>query len=88
MTLYRIFFKPSVEKDLRNLPKATIKNIFLHIERLKQEPYPRQSIKLAGAEYLYRLRIGDYRIIYSVDQTVRIITIHYIRHRREVYKRI
>jgi mRNA interferase RelE/StbE len=88
MTLYKIFFKPSVEKDLRNLPKTTIKNIFLHIERLKQEPYPRQSIKLVGAEYLYRLRIGDYRIIYSVDQTERQITIHYIRHRRSVYKRI
>ena len=88
MTLYKIFFKPSVEKDLRNLPKTTIKNIFLHIERLKQEPYPRQSIKLAGAEYLYRLRVGDYRIIYSVDQSDKQITIHYIRHRRDVYKLI
>ena len=88
MTLYKIFFKPSVEKDLRNLPKTTIKNILLHIERLKQEPYPRQSIKLAGAEYLYRLRVGDYRIIYSVDQSDKQITIHYIRHRRDVYKQI
>ena len=88
MTSYKIVFKLSVEKDLRSLPKATISHIFQHIEQLKDEPYPRQSIKLSGAEHLYRLRVGDYRIIYSVAQEERQIIVHYVRHRREVYRKL
>ena len=68
MASYRILHKPSVEKDLRALPKAIIGRIFHFIERLKDDPFPRQAIKLAGAEQLYRLRVGDYRIIYGVDK--------------------
>ena len=88
MTSYKIVFKPSVEKDLRSLPKATIANIFQHIEKLKDEPFPRQSIKLAGAEHLYRVRVGDYRMIYSVGQVEKQIIIHYVRHRRDVYRKL
>jgi mRNA interferase RelE/StbE len=88
MTSYKVVFKPSVEKDLRSLPKATITHIFQHIEQLKDEPYPRQSIKLSGAEHLYRLRVGDYRIIYSIAQEEKQIIVHYIRHRRDVYKKL
>ena len=88
MTSYKVVFKPSVEKDLRSLPKATITRIFQHIEQLKDEPYPRQSIKLSGAEHLYRLRVGDYRIIYSVAQGEKQIIVHYVRHRRDVYRKL
>jgi mRNA interferase RelE/StbE len=56
------------------------------IEALKDEPFPRQSIKLAGAEQLYRLRIGDYRVIYGVDVEVKQIIVHYVRHRRDAYR--
>jgi mRNA interferase RelE/StbE len=76
MTSYKVVLKPSVEKDLRSLPKA------------KDEPYPRQSIKLSGAEHLYRLRVGDYRIIYSIAQEEKQIIVHYVRHRRDVYRKL
>lgn len=56
------------------------------IEVLKDDPLPRQSVKLAGAEHLYRIRIGDYRVGYSVDMEAKQVTIHYVRHRREVYR--
>jgi len=56
------------------------------IERLKTDPFPRQAIKLTGTERLYRIRVGDYRIIYEVDTEAKRITIHYIRHRREAYR--
>ena len=88
MTSYKVVFKPSVEKDLRSLPKQTIAHIFERIEQLKDEPFPRQSIKLAGAEYLYRLRVGDYKIIYSIAQGEKQIIIHYVRHRRDVYRKL
>jgi len=47
---------------------------------------PVQAIKLKGTEGLYRVRVGDYRIIYEVDASAKIILIHYVRHRREVYR--
>jgi mRNA interferase RelE/StbE len=86
MASYSIIFKPSVEKDFRGLPASVIAQLMKKIEALKTNPYPHQSIKLAGAERLYRLRVGDYRIIYGIDDRIRQIIIHYVRHRREIYR--
>ena len=86
MASYKVVFKPSVEKDLRALPQSAVGRVFKKIEVLSDEPSPRQSSKLAGAEHLYRIRVGDYRVIYSVDKDLKQIVVHYVRHRREVYR--
>ena len=86
MASFKVIFKPSVEKDLRPLSKSVVARVFKHIEALKDDPFPRQSIKLAGAELLYRIRIGDYRVIYSVDKQAKQVIVHYVRHRRDVYR--
>ncbi|HEY9073299.1 MAG TPA: type II toxin-antitoxin system RelE/ParE family toxin [Desulfobaccales bacterium] len=86
MALYKIDFKPSAEKDLRHLPRPTIARLKEKIEKLRAEPLPIQAIKLSTAEHLYRIRVGDYRIIYEVDEKEMQVTIHYIRHRRQVYR--
>lgn len=86
MGSYNINFKPSVEKDLRRLPKALVSRVMKRIEDLSSEPFPRHSVKLSGAERLYRIRAGDYRIVYEVVIESREIVIHYVRHRREVYR--
>jgi mRNA interferase RelE/StbE len=83
---YNVNFKPSVEKDLRPLSKALVSRVMERIERLKTDPFPRQAIKLSGTERLYRIRVGDYRIVYEVDTQAKQVTIHYVRHRREVYR--
>ena len=88
MASYKIVFKPSAEKDLRSLPKVAVGRIFKRIEALSVDPLPRGSTKLAGAEGLYRIRIGDYRTIYGVDEEKRQIVVHYVRHRRDVYRRL
>jgi len=85
MDLYSIDFKPSVEKDLRSLSKKLLSRVIESVEMLKANPFPRQALKLSGAERLYRIRAGDYRIVYDVDVQSKQITIHYVRHRREVY---
>ncbi len=87
MVKYKLTFKPTVEKDLRSLPSKVVSRVMLWIERLKEDPLPRQAIKLTGAEKLYRLRVGDYRIIYEFDIKAEQLIIHYIRHRREVYRK-
>lgn len=60
--------------------------VMKRIEDLRSEPLPRQAIKLSSAERLYRIRVGDYRIVYEIDRQARQVTIHYVRHRREVYR--
>ena len=85
---YSIAFKPSVEKDLRPLPKSAVARVIEHIERLRIDPFPRQALKLAGADRLYRLHVGDYRIVYEVDVDAQQVLIHYVRHRREAYRSI
>jgi len=88
MASYELIVKPSVEKDLHTLPKPVVKRVLERIDHLKDTPFTRQSIKLAGAENLYRIRVGNYRIIYGVDVKARLVTIHYVRHRREAYRSV
>ncbi len=86
MDAYSINFKPSVEKDLRSLSPSLVVRVMEHIESLRSNPFSPQAVKLSGAERMYRLRVGDYRIVYEVDTKSRQVMIHYVRHRREVYR--
>jgi mRNA interferase RelE/StbE len=85
MASFSIDFKPSVEKDLRHLPRDIVLRAMEKIEDLKSDPFPSQSIRISGSERLYRVRVGDYRIIYEVDPKAKEITIHYIRPRSTAY---
>jgi mRNA interferase RelE/StbE len=86
MASYKVTPKPSVEKDLRSLPKSAISRVIKALERMADDPFPRQAIKLEGGKELYRLRVGDYRVVYSINHTAKEIIVHYVRHRREVYR--
>jgi mRNA interferase RelE/StbE len=88
MASYKVILKPSVEKDLRSLPREVVKRVFRRIEMLKDDPIPRQSIKLSGAEHLYRIRVGEYRIVFGVDTAHMQVVIHHVRHRRDVYRQL
>jgi len=85
MASYNLSFKRSVEKDLRSLRKSVIPRVLNKIEDLKDNPTPRQSVKLTDAEYTYRLRVGDYRIVYEVDKKGQEIVVLYVRHRSQAY---
>ena len=86
MASYNLLFKPSVEKDFRRLSKEVVPRLTQKIEDLKADPFPHQSEKLSGAQRLYRVRVGDYRVVYEVAPHIKQITIHHVRHRREVYR--
>ena len=68
------------------MPKTVIARVMRQIESLEDEPVPRHSVKLVGAEQLYRIRVGDYRVVYGIDKEVKQVLIHYVRHRREAYR--
>jgi len=87
MASYKIEWKQSAQKELKKLQNKTISRILQTIETLPDNPHPPGSRKLHGAEYTYRLRAGDYRIIYSVYSDILTIEIVRIGHRREIYRR-
>lgn len=86
MASYKIQFKESAEKDIKKIPKSFLKNVVRKISVLESVPFPQGSIKLTGSKDIYRIRTGDYRIVYSVNLKTNTIIIHYIRHRKEVYR--
>jgi mRNA interferase RelE/StbE len=82
---YKIFFKESVEKDLRSLPKKDLKKILTRIEALAKEPRPQGYEKLSGQEK-YRIRQGTYRIIYSIQDQELTVWVVKVGHRKDVYR--
>ncbi len=86
MDIYKIEVKPSIEKDLRKIPRQYIGKIIQKIENLSINPYPIGTVKLTATENIYRFRVGNYRVIYQVIKIERTIIIHHIRHRKEVYR--
>jgi len=83
---YKIEFKKSALKDLKLLGKHFAPQIFRKIEALSDNPHPAQSSKLKGSENSYRLRIGNYRVLYQIDNQAKIIFIFGIGHRKEIYR--
>ena len=88
MASYKVVPKPSVEKDLRSLPKSVIGRVMKSLELLAADPFPRNALKLEGGEHMYRLRVGDYRVVYGVELKAKVVTVHYVRHRRDVYRKL
>ena len=73
-------------KELQSLSKLFTKRIFSKIELLSANPRPAGCSKLTGFDDLYRIRSGDYRIVYSIHDTTRKIVVLRIRHRKDVYR--
>ena len=86
MDCYKIIWKSSAKKELKKLPQRIIKNIILNIEKLPLIPRPIGSKKLMGTKHTYRQRVGDYRVIYSIEKDQLIIEIIRIGHRKDIYK--
>ncbi len=86
MALFALSFKTGVEKDLRKIPREFIPHLLEKVESLAKEPLPRDCVKISGSENFYRVRSGDYRIVYQVLQQEKEVVVHYIRHRRVVYR--
>jgi len=84
---YKIYFRKSAAKELEKLPKAALRKIIKRIERLSDEPRPAGCEKLSGHE-LYRVRQGDYRIVYSIQDNELTIWVIKVGHRKDIYKRL
>jgi len=85
MAIYRIEWKTSALKELKLIDRSAIPRILSTIESLKSNPRPHGVRKLEGSRKSYRIRIGDYRVIYDIEDEVLRILIILIRHRKTVY---
>lgn len=88
MASYRIEWKQSARKELRQLGRDIIPRVVKTVEALADDPHPAHCRKLKDSEHLYRVRAGDYRIVYSVHASPLVIEIIRIRHRRDVYRQL
>jgi len=86
MPQYTIVFARSARKELQAFPLNIAQRIIEKIEHLSLDPRPTGSKKLHGHSGLWRIRIGEYRVIYSIDDDSRTIDVALIRHRSEAYR--
>jgi mRNA interferase RelE/StbE len=85
MARYELIYLPSIARDLRGLPKADVRRILQKAERLRDDPHPAGSIKVAGQDR-YRIRQGEYRILYTINDGRVLVTVVKIGHRRDIYR--
>ncbi len=85
MARYELRYLPSIARDLRGLPRTDVRRILARTEKLRSDPYPPGFVKLAGQDR-YRIRQGNYRILYTVDDAIVLVEVVKIGHRSDVYR--
>lgn len=85
--MYDVYLERAAENDLKRLPASTFHRIVPQIKSLAENPRPPGCHKITGSKNDWRIRIGDYRVIYEIDEKTKAVRIMRVRHRREVYRR-
>jgi mRNA interferase RelE/StbE len=84
---YRVFLESHAEKDLVSLPAKILQRVDTKLQSLSENPRPKGTTKLKGRLIEgWRLKVGDYRILYEIDDKENIIRVYRIKHRREAYR--
>jgi len=86
MADYTLTLARSARKELERFPASISDRILDRVEMLQENPRPSGVTKLRGEKNLWRIRVGDYRVIYSIDEAHRVVDVSVIRHRRDVYR--
>ena len=82
---YSLVVKKSAERELRAIPKADLRRITERLRGLRTNPRPPGCEKLSGHDQ-FRIRQGDYRVVYAIDDDARVVTLVKVGHRRDVYR--
>jgi mRNA interferase RelE/StbE len=82
----RVDLSAVAQRSLRRLPAAEVERLYARLTALGREPFPRGAVKLKGKDAEFRIRVGDYRILYRIDDSQRRVLIVHIGHRRDVYR--
>jgi len=83
--VYEVLLERRAERDLKKVSQETFYRIIPKIKALSENPKPAGCRKITGSKNDWRIRIGDYRIIYEIDEKEKAVKVMRVRHRREVY---
>ena len=86
MASYRIEYQKGVLKDFRRLPSEVKNRLERAIDQLAEEPFPVGHQKIKGSEGLFRIRVGDYRVLYEVVDSILTVFIVKAGHRKDIYR--
>ena len=86
MAEHTVVFARSARRELERLEAGEARRIISRVEALAKDPRPHGCVKLQGAADLWRIRVGDYRVIYSLDDNARLVDIRVVRHRSDAYR--
>ena len=86
MATYRVEWKSSAIREIRRLDRQAIPRVIDAIDSLSSDPLPRGSRKLHAGERTYRIRVGDYRVVYEILEGESVVEIIRVRHRSEAYQ--
>ncbi|MDO8479144.1 MAG: type II toxin-antitoxin system RelE/ParE family toxin [Candidatus Rokubacteria bacterium] len=86
MAEYSVVFARSARRELEQLDALIARRIISRIEALGSTPRPPGCVKLQGANDLWRIRVSDYRVIYSIDDRAHVVDISAVRHRSDAYR--
>ena len=84
--MYRVLLERAAEKDLKRLSSEIHDRVITAIRGLASDPCPSGCRKMAGSKHDWRIRVGDYRVVYEIADEIRIVRVNRVRHRREVYR--
>ncbi len=87
MANYDVTLTSSAERELKRLSSQLMVRILPRLESLASNPRPSGCRKLSGGDNEWRIRVGDYRVVYTIDDAELLVEVTRIRHRREVYER-
>lgn len=84
--MYRVLLERAAERELSRLPTRLQHRVIAAIKLLADNPRPSGCRKLTGSDRDWRIRVGDYRIVYEIDDAAKEVRVNRVRHRREVYR--
>jgi len=87
MDTFRIEWKGSALRELKRLDRQVVSRVVAAVEALAADPRPIGVRKLQGAEHTYRIRVGDYRVVYEIVESRLVVCIVRVRHRSDAYRR-
>jgi len=84
--VHEVYLERSAERDIKRLSADDFRRLILHIQALAENPRPPGCRKITGSKSDWRIRIGEYRVIYEIDDRNKAVRVMRIRHRREAYR--
>jgi len=84
---YQVHIAPAAQREFKRLPSEVVRKVDTAMLDFERNPRPHGCTKLEGSEHEYRVRVGDYRILYVIDDKARLVTIAHVRHRRDAYRK-